>query len=166
MTLIANALCSQKEMERQFSPLGVLSFSDHNDDGSGDAGVVDDCINGATAEVFFATNAFYNPADLVGHPLVKRWAIVLAVFYLCELRGNPPPESLVKEYERVMEKLALVTEGRPIPDVAFKANLSPSASNITIDRRYGQRTVRVTENSTGGPTSTHQDKDTNFYPNG
>lgn len=157
MALVDNALCSETDMQRLFSAAGVLSFADHDADGTADTGVTDDCINQATGEIQFYCNQ-YAAADLADSTLVSRWATVLAVRFLCQRRGNGVPDSIESEYQDIKENLKEVRAGFPIPGVPYRTNSLPTMSNVRIDRRFPDSTVRVTpNNSTNAPTVLTQD---------
>lgn len=166
MALIANALCSEADMIRLFSQYGVTAFSDHDADGVDDEGVADDCINQATEEIRGYAWMWYSDTQLATSTLVNRWATTLAVFFLCQRRGNPVPDSLQAEALRIFELLQKVAEGNyRIPGLALRGDLRPSMSNVTIDRRYPVSTVRVTRpNSTDAPTTLTQDESHQPYP--
>lgn len=157
MTLVTNALCSESDLQRMFSSAGVTSFADHDQDGLADTGVTDDCINQATGEIqFYCTQ--YALADLATSNLVARWATVLAVRFLCQRRGNIVPDSVESEYQDIKEKLKEVRSGFPIPGVPYRTNSLPTMSNVRVDRRYPQSTIRVTpNNSTNASTALTQD---------
>lgn len=156
-------------MQRMFSPDGVLAFSDHDESGISDTDVVEDCIDQASAEVDLYCRGRYSESGLAGARIIQRWATVLAVAFLCERRGNPVPESIAKEAERILEKLQQIQEGKlDLPGVAFGNDLRPAFSNLAIDRRYRYSRVRVTtENSSNQvPKMPRHDNQGPLYPNG
>lgn len=160
MALITNALCSLADLQRLFSSTGVTSFADHDQNGSDDSGVTDDCINQATEEISLYTQKFYALADLVSSTLINRWATTLGVVFLCQRRGNPVPESLQSEFERIMQKLEQIAAGTlQVPGIAMRANLLPSFDNLTVDQRYPRSTIRVTQanSSENMPSTLSQD---------
>lgn len=159
MTLISPAYCSQAEVERFFSAQGVTAFSDHDGDGNNDAEVVNDCINQATEELNLYCQQWYTPAVLDTSTLINRWCVVLATKFLCERRGNPVPDSVQQEFERIAAKLEQILAGTlKIPGLAMRDDMRPSMSNLTVDRRYNRSQIRVTpQNSTDSPTRLTQD---------
>lgn len=166
MTLIATPYCTEADVQRFFSSAGVISFADHDQSGASDTGVVDDCINQASEEISLRCQK-YAAEDLADSTLVNRWATVLAMFFLCQRRGCEPPVGLAAEFERVMALLDRVLGGLPIPGVPLRSNSLPSFSNLTVDRRYGRRTIRVTENSNAVPDANQpQDREVTPYPYG
>jgi phage gp36-like protein len=153
--------CTQGEMERFFSAQGVTAFSDHDESGANDTGVVDDCIERATTEITDLAHNWYDQTGLLLSPTVKRWAVVVATFYLCELRGNPVPESIANDYMRIMGPggfLERLAEGKyKLAGVPMRAALVPTFSNLTVDRRYQRSNVRVTNNSSTETSTRQQD---------
>lgn len=155
MTLIATPYCNEADIVRYLSTQGVTAFSDHDESGDRDTGVVDDCINQATGEIDFYVAGRYTAAQLATSNLINRWCTVLATFFLCERRGNPPPQSVQTEATRIWELLQKVHDGWPIAGLGGRAM---SMSNLTVDRRYRRHTIRVTEsNSTQGTSSLPRD---------
>ena len=161
------AYTTQAKMERMFSVYGVLSFADHDVNGSNDTGVIDDCISWATEEINLYTWQRYTAATLATLSIVDRWATTLAVYKLTMLRGNPPPESLAEECKRIFEQLADVQSGKlTLPNAPVRSDLTPGFANLTIDRRYQRNTVRVTpSNSKPGDTDLprHEIVEVNHY---
>ena len=164
MTLIAQVYTDQDRIERLLSRCGVVSFSDHNREGDPDDGVVDDCINRAAQETELFATQRYAQAGLVNSPLFVEWNTLVAAYFLCYRRGNPVPESLQFEFDRIMDVenglLAKVAKGKlQLPGVPLKADLRPTFSNLKVDRRYRQSKVRVTtNNSSNAPTKLTQDE--------
>ena len=132
-----------------FSQQGIDAFGDHDGDGVADDGVTTDCIDQAT-EMLNLYCQQYSVTGLAASKLVNRWCTVLAVFYLCERRGNQPPDSLQAEYERIIATLEAIHQGRIRLRVAMNVNTSPSFSNMTIDRRWPFSRVRVVPQSSDG----------------
>jgi phage gp36-like protein len=159
MALISPAYCDLDDMQRLFSSYGVTAFADHDGDGQDDSEVTNDCINQATEEINLYCQQWYEPDDLATSTLVNRWCTVLATFFLCERRGNPVPDSLANEFNRIAAKLEQILAGTlKLPGLAMRDDMRPSMSNLTVDRRYRQSRIRVTEqNSTDAPTRLTQD---------
>lgn len=166
MTLIANPLCTETDMERLLSAYGVTAFADHDRDGVADDGVADDCINQATEEIRGFAWMWYSDAQLATSTLVNRWATVLSCHFLCTRRGNGPPESLQAEFQRIFDLLQRVADGTyRIPGLALRGDFRPSMSNVAVDRRYPHSTIRVTRhNSTDAPTTLTQDQANEVLP--
>jgi len=155
---VATPYCTLADMQRLFSTQGVTAFSDHDGDGNDDADVTADCIDQATEEINLCAMQFYSAAALATSTLVNRWCTLLAVYFLCQRRGNPEPSIFQSEFDRIMLRLDGVRTGvLQIPGLARKANLRPSFSNLQVDRRYTNNRVRVTTtNSDNIPTTLTQ----------
>src|SRR5690348_6895702 len=105
MALVSPAYTSEAAIVRLFSAQGVDSFADHDQDGERDAGVVNDCINRATAEIDRYLIKWHSAAVLAASTLVQEWACVLATVFLCRRRGNPVPDSLAEDYAEIVANL-------------------------------------------------------------
>jgi phage gp36-like protein len=137
MTLLGTVYCTEAEIERFLSTQGVVAHTDHDENGVADDDVIDDCINDAKAEIDLYCGQRYSEASLAGSHIVSRWAKVLATLFVCECRGNSPPESLQREADRIRVILERILSGEmSIPGVAFSSDLRPVFSNVTVDRRY------------------------------
>lgn len=164
MTLLSTVYCTETEVERFFSTNAVTDFADHNQDGVADTGVVDDCINQATEEIDMYLRQRYTQAGLETSTLVNRWAVAIATRFLCQRRGNPPSDSLEKEWERIADPdnglLVQIAEGkRQLPGIALRADLRPTWSNLQVDRRWRRSSIRVSQtNSSDADTALKQDK--------
>ena len=151
-------------MERLFSAYGVTAFSDHDEDGLADDLVVSESIAAASAEILIHLNNRYLQADLVQSPLVRRWATVGALWFLCQNRGNPVPESLSLAWERLIDDqngtIPKIGRGlNQLPGLQLRYDSRPSFSNLRIDRRWPNSKTRVTPtNSSDAPTTLSQKK--------
>lgn len=149
-------------MQRLFSTAGVTSFADHDNDGSADTGVTDDCINQATAEISDYGAQWYLPANLATNTTINRWATVMACFFLCMRRGNDVPEGLKAEFDRITNQndgfLIRLQRGKyKLSGVPMRGDLRPSMSNLQVDRRFIHSLPRVTTTaSTDAPTKLRQ----------
>ena len=133
-------------MERYFSVAGVQAFADHEQTGEADTDVIADCITQATEEINYYALERHSPAVLAASDLIVRWATVLAVYFLCERRGNSPPDSLAGEFARIMEKLARIP-GKGLAGLAQRSDMRPSITNMTVDRRHPYSPVRVNQHA-------------------
>ena len=158
MTLESNALCTVAEVQRKFGRDAMRSWSDHDQDHVPDDDVIEDAINQATGEILFYLS-LYSAASVASSSLLNRWAVTLAGYFLSMDRGNPAPDSLEMEFQRIMEKLAAVQAGKAkIPGLNFSSRSGPTMSNLKIDSRWRHSKVRVTPaNSTNVPTELTQD---------
>lgn len=154
MPLISTVYCTQAEMVRRFGSAGITAFSDHDGDDVIDTDVVEDAINQAAQEIELYATQRYSRAGLTASTLINRWAVTMACYFLCQNRGNPPPDSLAEEFTRIMEALAKVATGElQLPGVALRSDMRPTFDNLTVERRYQQAKVRVQkEVSSDAPT--------------
>ena len=149
------------------SQTGVDSFFDNDDDGTADVDVAEDAINWATTELMFYLHERYDIADLsdtsLGAELVNRWC-VLGAFKYGNPRGNPPPEAVEVEWEKVVVKLEQIrSDEASLPGIAIRAQQIPTLSNRTIDRRYRRSKIRVTRaNSSDAPSKLPRDFSRDF----
>jgi phage gp36-like protein len=164
MTLISPVYCTEADMNRYMSAQGIIDAADHDDDNTADTGVVDDTINQATEEIDLFARQRYTQTNLSSSTLINRWATVMACRLLFMRRGNPPPESLELEYHRIADPetglLVKLSKGLlQLPGVALRDDMRPTMSNLRVDRRYRDSTIRVTSNnSSDAPTALTQDK--------
>lgn len=169
MALISTTYCTIHDVERKLSAYGVTAWSDHDDDGTRDVDVIEDAINQATEEMNAYLFEQYTESDLAGSTLVNRWCVTVSIYFLCSNRGNPIPDSIAREWERLMDPeegiLVRVKHGRyDIPRLNKRADMRPTWSNQRVDRRWYDSTVRVTKtNSSDAPTELTQDA-TRDYP--
>jgi len=176
MTLIPVEYCTADELRRQISYYGLVSWSDHAQDGVEDDAVITDAIQEASQEIdMYATQRYSNVSigsapSLADSPLVRRWAVTLACYFLSMKRGNPPPESLLNQAERLLDPingiLVRVATGKlQLPGVPLRGDLFPAWSNLAVDRRWPISKVRVTEaNSSDAKTSRSRDSSGTVLP--
>jgi phage gp36-like protein len=142
--------CTQADIEKLFSQRGLEDYSDHEETAGA---VATDCIEHASGEIELYTRGRYSEAGLSSSTLIKHWTTVLATVFLCERRGNPVPESLAKEAERIYGLLQNILDGTMnLPGVAFGNDLRPAFSNLTIDRRYRRAQQRVVTETSSNQT--------------
>lgn len=169
MTLIATTYCTEADLNRLLSASGVIAFADHDQDDAADTGVVDDCINQASQEIDAYALQRYDATGLASSNLINRWCTTMAAYFLCIRRNNPIAESLALEFNRIADPdngllVRLAAGTYKLPGVALSADLSPSFSNLKIDRRWPHSRVRVTRaNSSSSPTTLTRD-DSYEYP--
>jgi phage gp36-like protein len=144
-------MTEETRMERKFGEYGLTSFSDHNSDGTRDTGVIDDCIEQASAEIAMLAGQRYLLTDLATHPLVQAWATTFAIYFLCQRRGNSIPTSLGDEFNRISTILEKIVTGEmKLPGLDEFTGIRPTLSNLTIDRRYPNNRVRVRTSAGSG----------------
>jgi len=165
VSLLQHALSSVSELERKFGPKAIRLWSDHDRDGGINTDVVNDAINAATEETWAYTEpAGYAAVDIVNSTLLRRWCTIAAGLFLSTDRGNSPPESLVKEFERIYgpqgQMVSLARSGLTLPGITKSINVMPALSNLRPHRGYANAKVRVvTETSFPLPSKTKQFRD-------
>lgn len=163
MALLSTVYCTEAELQRYLSTNAVTDFADHDDDGTADTGVVDDCINQATEEIDLYLRQRYTQAVLATSELVSRWCVVIAARFLCHRRGNVVPDTIEREWNRLADPdsgmLARIAQGKlPIPGLSLRADIRPTWSNLKVDRRRLTSKIRVTKaNSSDAGTALSQD---------
>lgn len=133
--------CTEADVTRMLSVEGVVAFSDNDNNGIKDADVIEDCIAQAAAEIDFELHERYSSEQLQTSSIVNRWATELACYFLCIRRGNPVPESIQRESERILfaddSLLGEIRRGnRWLPGLEPNRGQAPSFANVTIDRRF------------------------------
>jgi hypothetical protein len=158
-------LCEKTDMQNVLSAFGVEAFSDHEETGADNDAVIDFCRTQATGEMRGWIGQLYELTELSKSELVTAWVAVMSCYYLCMKRGNPIPDSLVDEYDRITNpQTGIIAQVQKekflIPDIRRKATNIPVFSNMTIDRRYRRETVRVTSANSSQLTPTKLEQDT------
>lgn len=145
--------CEPIDVENYLGTAAVTAFTSHDFRGSSEN--VQECIDQATDEINLLLLRRYSETALKTVRMLKRWCVVVASCYVCERRGNPVPERLVAEYQRIFESLTQISAGKQfIPGIPYSAPSVPSLSNMVIDRRYPRSQPRVvTQNSSNWPLS-------------
>lgn len=146
------------------SAVGVIAFADHDASGTSDPGVTDLCINRAVSRVLdYAGQQYEVNSAFIAHQTIKDWETVGACYYLCGLRGNPRPTSLSDDYEEIFGPDGLLERVRAgnyqLYGLAKRGGKPPSFANITIDRRYPNRKIRVKPNSSSTNITTTPTED-------
>lgn len=110
-------------------------------------------ISEATDMVMSRLTSRYTEANLTNSKLVRRWATIIALYFLSQRRDNSA--QYVSEYERVMEELDRVLKNEiTIPGASTRADLTPSVANFQMDERHVIAKQRVLDTlSTGGTKS-------------
>jgi phage gp36-like protein len=149
-------LTTRARVERLVSAAAVDAFTDHAEV---DDDVVDDCIEQASGEMLMFLHDRYEESALEATALVNHWCSVWTARLLFIRRGNPVPESLQAEYERVVAYLEKISAGTMnIAGLTLRGDSRPTWSNLRVDRRYPQSKVRVSRNnSSDAPTTLSQD---------
>lgn len=148
MTLLSTVYCTADEIGRKAGATGLLNWSDHDASGTSDTGVIDDAINEATETIDLYCRQRYDQAGLAASEIVSRWAVVLACYFLSINRGNPAPEAIEAEYQRIIANLEKIAAGlMSLPGVPMRSDSRPSMSNLRVERHHGQSKIRVKRNS-------------------
>lgn len=156
-------LCDKEDMTKVLSLHGIVAFSDHDETGEANDDVIDDCRGQATDEITGWLVPLYEANGLSESRLVKRWTAIHACVLLCKTQGNPVPDSLYDEFDRIFKSPeGLVHKAKTgkfvITDARRTSTNVPSFSNLTVDRRYRYEQVRVTpQNSSPVPSQIEQD---------
>lgn len=135
------AYCTVGDVSRMLSSAGATAFSDNDQDGLPDNDVIEGAIAQAAEEIDFSLHERYTSDLLATSDIVVRWATVLSCYFLCMTRGNPVPESLQKEANRILfdenSNLSEIRRGnRYLPNLTPNKGQAPSFANMTIDRRF------------------------------
>lgn len=160
------AYCTENDLSRLLSSVGLDSFSDNDGDGEKDSDVINDCLEQAAEEIDMRLHERYTSEDLATSSIINRWATQLAAYFLCIRRGNPVPESFHLEVERILTSqdsaLNRIKQGKDmLPGLAPQRGFAPSFSNLQIDRRYGAP-IKVQHSSDRSNTSKNRPADWSF----
>ncbi len=167
-SLIATPYTSVDELRDLMGDQWVVDNSDHEGDGVADYSPVYRAINAATQEIDLYLGQRYEAAVLAAHQLVRDWATVRAAMKLHRTLADPMPQVLADEWAEILATLKEIAAGqRTIPGLETLGNLRPTMSNRKIDRRYGQRTVRIErDSSTEVPTKLRREFTGDSPPSG
>ena len=155
------------------STFGVTAFADHDYDQVEDDGIVDECLEFGSQEVYGRIAARYPIADVATKrpKLLVEYATVVAARTLCMRRGNPAPQSLEIRYQEItatdgsLDKIAsgkirlIDSTGAQIAAVSGGAM---AHANITIDRRFNKNQQRVIRSSSTVEPSTAMRRDSDL----
>lgn len=150
------ALTDLDALQRFITAEGVISYSEI-DEGGSSGEISDECIAFAIAYVKGRLAAMYVPSVLDRSPILREWTTVIAARTLCTRRGNPIPDSLEMRYQEIIAMnglldqvfhgvIALIDDQGAV--IGGKPTSAPMMSNLRIDRRYPNRTVRVVRQTT------------------
>lgn len=158
------ALADDEYLERYLSELGIRSWTNHDEtddeslsaDSIENAKVLRDCKIYGGALLAGRLALRYTYASLANAPMMEEIWTVLVLRTLCFRRGNPPPASLEFRFQEITQRDGLldqiVTGKIPLTDadgnpIRPKNANTPSWSNLQIDRRFAESTVRVVTGS-------------------
>lgn len=152
--------CTVKNLQDRLSADGVALRTD--DEPPGYLGSV---VDEASATIDEYCGLQYDPVQMATSRIVKHWCADIAVMRLCERRGNPPPSSVEKRYDKLMERLELVRLGQlPIYGLPVRRTAAPVMSNLRVRLDPEPRVVVERRKSTGHVTDYHQNVDTLELP--
>jgi hypothetical protein len=121
-----------------------------DDDGDGNvtdeeiARLTTDAVNYATARCNLYLCKRYSTTQLGTDWNVQRWATDIAAVWMCQRRGNPCPESLLKRLGDSMDEMVAVQNGSmDLAEAAERVADLPYFSNGTLDNRYRLRQWRI-----------------------
>lgn len=141
------AFCTQADVERRLSALGVQLRLDHDNDGAVDADeqlTMTDAISDATETLLYYCWAKYAPEVLATSPWINRRAVDYAAYVLCGVRCNPIPEDVIRRVEAAEKLLKEVRDGNGfLPNVPLRRRMAPVWSNTRVDPRYQFKVIRV-----------------------
>lgn len=147
------AYTTRAAIERVLSLEGAVLHADDDQDWVGEPGVYEDVAEEASEDIDLYCRERYDEAALASSGWIQRKAAVLGAYYLCCRRGNPPPDSLQRRYDKIFEELALIQKGQlDVPGLAEAHSTAPCLSNVRLDGRFRQSKIRVQPSiSTGTP---------------
>lgn len=156
-------LCTQEDASDWLSETGLVSRYD--DDlgqtaGAAEVSKGDRLLARASSVVAVHLSPRYNTIEFAGSSpptntpdFVRHCAAVIFTFFSCGRRNQPVSKMLQAEYERVLEYLTLIRDGKlQLPDVADSYEALPFMSNLTIAGAAHSTKVRVLPHiSSGAP---------------
>lgn len=141
---LSHAYCEWSQAESLASQLGLRYRLDDKSIGTVDAGFKTDCIEQATAEIDMELGMRYPPVELAKSAMVKWWAAKLAVLAAFTRRLLPVPDQFKEEIARIRLKLLEIKTGTTnIPGIAELLSSLPEVINVTVDKRFRDRKIRV-----------------------
>lgn len=149
--------CTSSDLEQRLSTTGVLLRTDDNDDGDASDGVEATAVAAAIEAASVKINQYclgrYTAANLYASDIVNHWCIILACCELDKRRANTVAASNAEDCKEVTETLKAVQAGdQSIWDIPPRIVSVPTYANMRMDRRYGNKRLRVdTSTSTPSP---------------
>jgi phage gp36-like protein len=130
--------------------LGQLGVDLRLDDSADAESDLEQVIDDATWEVDYYLQDRYLQSDASANGWVQAHATAFAVLFLCQRRGNDPPESLVKECERRSKQLENVRKRQAhVPRLA-QARRPAVVTGYSVDLRRFNNQVRVDRSKSTG----------------
>lgn len=153
-------LTTRQELINRYGEDAIEEWSDHRDLGGPIEDYIDYHIDWASNEIMSLLGERYELAQLQASALVSNFCMVLSAYFLSTSRGNPPPQELFEQFERVMLRLANIAKGsEDLRDdsgnsLATRGTRQPTLSNRSIDRRFHERKVRTDRRTGTQPPNT------------
>jgi hypothetical protein len=120
------AYCTLTDVKNILSTNGVTLRLDDSPPTSADGDVLDDASRLIDEHLLLC----YTEANLALSPWVKHATALIAAVHLCERRNNPPPNALVRRYERYMTRLEQGRLGQfMVPDIPSRVENVPRLIN-------------------------------------
>lgn len=149
--------CAITDVELILSEHGALSFSDDDEDGTDDAGVLQACIDRSAAMSIAPQICERYPNLALTQCEFLRWAnAILAAFQLTLRRNLGPPSGLQSQAAQVNDLLQWIHQGRrKLPEVNEQFDWRPKVTNYNVQRGRKNNPVRsvTIESTTRPPTS-------------
>jgi hypothetical protein len=145
--------CEPDDVKAYIGSIAADAFTAHDARGTNTA--ILDCIQQATDEMNLFLLRRYSETALRSVRMLKRWCVVWSACFVFERRGNPVPDRMVAEFQRIEKALNEIATGKLfMPGIPQASPTVPSLSNMVIDRRYPRSQPRVvTQNSSNWPLS-------------
>lgn len=160
MTLASiTLLCSQQDMQRYLSTIGLRLAVDDNEDGyisADEQGAVTDAQTEASETVYFYCWDKYDPTQIATSNLANRWATILACYRVRSRLGRRVPEQLENDAAKAEEMLQKIQDGPgKLPGVPLRRILAPVMSLTRVDPRFNFRCIRVEKNNSSAWNQTN-----------
>lgn len=136
--------CEQTNVESVLSEAGVRNRVDDLFVGTGDTGLLTDCIDQASSDIDIDMLARYPVEELQKSRWIKWSCAWLAAGYLMIRRGLSISQSTKDKIDEIKMKLARIRDGYDrIPEIAERGDRLPSILGITHDKRFRQQPSRM-----------------------
>lgn len=147
------AFCTQTQLEKKLSPMGVQLIGDYDLVGAASEGVVEQAIEAGDSDIQFFCGSLYSDAALASCTWINHAAIALSCWHYCGNRNEPIPQSVQANYEVVIKRLEMVHAGTyQLPGIAFRNKHAPFVTNQRIVMGYRTKKARTERTiSTPGP---------------
>lgn len=145
-------------MARLFSSDGIDLRTDDGLDTREQDLMLEDAIMDATDLINQYCLPIYHETELHRSRWVSRRACYLACHFLSQRRGNPAQYQA--RHDAILEELGQVQRTNLyIPRLKVRNEITPSMSNLIVDDRYVQDSLRVERSNSFGTTYSGQDLD-------